>query len=91
MDLSLSKLREIVKGKGSPACCSPWDDKELDRTRNNKIQGWQGDYKRFDMCVMGAPEREEKENGTKDILEKNTLKISAKLMSDIKPQIQEAQ
>lgn len=43
------------------------------------------------MCVMGAPEREEKEKGTKDILEKNTLKISAKLMSDTKPQIQEAQ
>ena len=41
---------------------------------------------------MGAPEREEKEKGTKDILEKkHWLKISAKLMSDTKPQFQEAQ
>ena len=28
MDMSLSKLREMVKG--SLACCSPWDHKELD-------------------------------------------------------------
>ena len=40
MDLSLSELQETVKGKGSLACCSPWGGKELDRTRNNKIQGW---------------------------------------------------
>ena len=25
MDMSLSKLREIVKLQGSLACCSPWD------------------------------------------------------------------
>ena len=30
MDMSLSKLREMVKG--SLACCSPWGRKELDTT-----------------------------------------------------------
>ena len=24
MDMSLSKLQEIVKGRGSLTCCSPW-------------------------------------------------------------------
>ena len=33
MGMSLSKLREIVKDKGSLACCSPWDCKELDTTK----------------------------------------------------------
>ena len=34
MDMSLSKLREIVKDReaGRTACCSPWGDKESDRT-----------------------------------------------------------
>ena len=32
MDISLSKLREMVKGKGRLACCSPWGHKELDTT-----------------------------------------------------------
>ena len=31
MDVSLSKLREMVKG-GSLVCCSPWDHKESDTT-----------------------------------------------------------
>ena len=30
MDLSLGRLQEIVNDKGSLACCSPWDLKELD-------------------------------------------------------------
>ena len=30
IDMSLNKLREMVKDKGSLACCSPWDCKELD-------------------------------------------------------------
>ena len=30
MDMSLSKLREIVKDRGSLACCSSWGPKELD-------------------------------------------------------------
>ena len=32
MDMSLSKLREILKDKGSLVCCSPWGHKELDMT-----------------------------------------------------------
>ena len=33
MDMSLSKLREIVKDRGGwHACCSPWGHKELDMT-----------------------------------------------------------
>ena len=30
MDMSLSKLWEMVKDKGALACCSPWGRKELD-------------------------------------------------------------
>ena len=30
MDMSLSKLRELVMGQGSLACCSPWGRKESD-------------------------------------------------------------
>ena len=30
MDMSLSKLRELVMDKESLACCSPWGHKELD-------------------------------------------------------------
>ena len=32
MDVSLSKLWKIVKGKGRLACCSSWGHKELDTT-----------------------------------------------------------
>ena len=32
MDMSLSKLREIVKDREALACCSPWGHKELDTT-----------------------------------------------------------
>ena len=32
MDMSLSKLRELVIGQGGLACCSPWGRKELDTT-----------------------------------------------------------
>ena len=31
MDMSLSKLQEILK-EGSLVCCSPWGDKESDMT-----------------------------------------------------------
>ena len=40
MDVSLSKLRHMVKARqGSLACCSPWAHKELDTTEglNNNI------------------------------------------------------
>ena len=38
MDMSLSKLWEIVEGQGSLVCCSPWGCKESDMTEqlNNK-------------------------------------------------------
>ena len=32
MDMSLSKLWQLVNGQGSLACCSPWGHKELDMT-----------------------------------------------------------
>ena len=32
MDMSLSKLQEIVKDKGSLACCSPWGCKKSETT-----------------------------------------------------------
>ena len=32
IDVSLSKLQELVIGQGSLACCSPWSHKELDTT-----------------------------------------------------------
>ena len=32
MDMSLSKLRELVTDKGGQACCNPWGLKELDTT-----------------------------------------------------------
>ena len=32
MNVSLSKLREMVKGQGSLVCCSLWGVKELDMT-----------------------------------------------------------
>ena len=37
MDMSLSKLQEIVEDRET-ACCNPWDHKELDMTEqlNNK-------------------------------------------------------
>ena len=48
MDLSLSKLQEMVKDKGSLACCNPWDCKELDTNEqlmNNITNGQTGNYK----------------------------------------------
>ena len=36
MDMSLSKLRELVMGQGSLVCCSPWSRKELDTTERLK-------------------------------------------------------
>ena len=32
MDMSFSKLRELVMDRGGLACCSPWDRKEPDTT-----------------------------------------------------------
>ena len=32
MDMSLSKLQEVVKDRGSLACCSPQSCKESDKT-----------------------------------------------------------
>ena len=41
VDMNLSKLREIVKDRGSLTCCSSWAPKELDTTlrlNNNNIR-----------------------------------------------------
>ena len=35
MDMSLSKLRELVIDQGSLVCCSPWGCKESDMTKRN--------------------------------------------------------
>ena len=35
MDMSLSKLWELVMGQGGLACCSPWGHKESDTTELN--------------------------------------------------------
>ena len=32
MNVSLSKLRELVMGQGGLVCCNSWDGKELDMT-----------------------------------------------------------
>ena len=32
MDMNLSKLQEMVKVREDLACCSPWGQKELDKT-----------------------------------------------------------
>ena len=32
VDVSLSKLWELVNGQGGLTCCSPWGGKELDMT-----------------------------------------------------------
>ena len=32
MDMSLGRLREMVKGKEALVCCSPWSPKESDTT-----------------------------------------------------------
>ena len=37
MDMRLSKLQEIVKDKGSLACCSSWVLKESDITLPTKV------------------------------------------------------
>ena len=36
MDISFSKLQELVMYKGNLACCSPWGRKELDTTEQLK-------------------------------------------------------
>ena len=33
MDMSLSKLQELVIGQGCLGCCSPWGRKESDTTK----------------------------------------------------------
>ena len=38
MDMSLCKLWEIVKDRGSLACCSPWGCKESDKTATEQQQ-----------------------------------------------------
>ena len=36
MDMSLSKLREMVKDREAWPCCSPWGHKESDRTEQQQ-------------------------------------------------------
>ena len=38
MNMSLSRLQELVNGQGGLACCSPWGCKELDTTERPCIQ-----------------------------------------------------
>ena len=36
VDMSLSKLQELVRDREALACCSPWDCKESDTTERLK-------------------------------------------------------
>ena len=36
MDVSLSKLRELVMDRETSMCCSPWGCKELDTTEHSE-------------------------------------------------------
>ena len=36
MDMSFSKLQELVMGQGGLVCCSPWGRKESDTTEKLK-------------------------------------------------------
>ena len=38
MDMSLSKLQEMVEGQGCLVCCSPWGHKESDMTEQQQQQ-----------------------------------------------------
>ena len=40
MDMSLSKLRELVIDMGGLACCSPWGCKESDLTERLNINNY---------------------------------------------------
>ena len=42
MDMSLSKLQELVNGQGSLACCSPWGHKESDTTEGVNLTEYLG-------------------------------------------------
>ena len=58
MDLSLSKLGG-GEGQGSPACCSPWDHKELDMTEplnKNSLANvsWNGQLKGGNVLISSG-------------------------------------
>ena len=40
MDMSLSKLQEIVKNVGSLVCCSSWSCRELDMSKQLNNKRW---------------------------------------------------
>ena len=46
MDMSLSKLRELMMGQGSLTCCSPWGHKESDTSKqiNWTEQQWESQF-----------------------------------------------
>ena len=49
IDMSLSKLWEMVKGQGSRVCCSPRDYKESDTTEK-----WNNNNSVLDAGVLGS-------------------------------------
>ena len=57
MDVSLSKLQELVMGQGSLACCSPWGFKESDTTErlnnnNNQLRVNLHQGREFSLCLI---------------------------------------
>ena len=50
MDMSLSKLWELVKDRESLACCSPWGRKELDMTATEQ----QNTLFKLDLIFLGG-------------------------------------
>ena len=57
-DRSLSKLREIVKDRKAWVCCSPWDHKETDISKqlNSKVV-----FSSFKYLLLATPENAELE------------------------------
>lgn len=55
------------------------------------IQEVRGNYKRCNICVTGIPKGEERQKGREEIVEAKMTENFPKLISDIKPQIQEIQ
>ena len=50
MDMSLSKLWELVKDRESLVCCSPWGRKELDTT----VTEQQNTLFKLDLIFLGG-------------------------------------
>ena len=53
MDMSLSRLRELVIGQGGLVCCSPWSRKESDMTERLNWTEWKDKLFRVEVVEAG--------------------------------------